>query len=112
VMSIDASGIKYATGHGGVVSPNDPIDTIHEVALAYRTEWLVLERDSIVAALAPVLRGESRPSWVGAPVLTIQAADGGAPRAAVYPICLSPSDTRCEVLASGALASAHAGAAR
>ncbi|HET7472956.1 MAG TPA: glycosyltransferase family 39 protein [Candidatus Limnocylindrales bacterium] len=99
VMSIDASGIEYATGHGGVVSPNDPIDTIHDVAVAYRTEWLVLERDSIVASLAPVLRGVSRPSWIGAPILTIPAADGGPPRAAIYPICLSASDPRCEVVA-------------
>jgi hypothetical protein len=100
VMSIDASGIEYATGHGGVVTPNDPIETIHEVASAYRIEWLVLERDSIVAALAPVLRGTERPAWIGAPILAIPAADGGAPRAALYPICLSPSDPRCRVLAS------------
>jgi hypothetical protein len=99
VMSIDASGIEYASGHGGVVSPNDPIDTIHDVVTAYQTEWLILERDSIVKALGPVLTGQSRPSWIGAPILTIPAADGGAPRAALYPICLSPVDTRCAILA-------------
>jgi hypothetical protein len=98
-MSIDASGIEYASGHGGVVSPNDPIETIHDVAVAYRTEWLVLERDSIVASLAPVLRGVSRPGWIGAPILTIAATDGGPPRAALYPICLSASDPRCDVVA-------------
>jgi hypothetical protein len=102
VMSIDSSGIEYAAGLGGVVSPNDPIDTIHEVALAYQTEWLILERDSIVASLAPVLTGQSRPPWIGSPVLTIAAADGGAPRAALYPICLSPADARCTILASTA----------
>ncbi|HEX2755412.1 MAG TPA: glycosyltransferase family 39 protein [Candidatus Limnocylindrales bacterium] len=101
VMSIDASGIEYATGHGGVVSPNDPIDAIREAATAYRTEWLILERDSIVAALAPVLTGQARPAWIGAPVLTIAAADGGAPRAALYPICLSPADARCTIVAGG-----------
>jgi hypothetical protein len=100
VMSIDASGIEYATGHGGVVSPNDPIETIHEVAGAYRIEWLVLERDSIVGALAPVLRGTERPAWIGPPLLAIAAADGGPPRAALYPVCLGASDPRCEVLAS------------
>jgi len=100
VMSIDASGIEYAAGLGGVVSPNDPIDTVHDVAIAYRTEWLILERDSIVASLAPVLTGQSRPPWIGSPVLTIAATDGGAPRAALYPICLSPADARCSVLAS------------
>jgi hypothetical protein len=100
VMSIDASGIEYASGLGGVVSPNDPIDTIRDVAVAYRTEWLVLERDSIVGALAPVLTGQSRPAWIGSPILTIVAADGGAPRAAVYPICLSPADARCTIVAA------------
>ena len=81
VMSIDASGIKYATGHGGVVSPNDPIETIHDVATAYRTEWLILERDSIVKALAPVLTGQRGPTWVG-PADPATAADGGPRRGA------------------------------
>jgi len=100
VMSIDASGTKYATGHGGVVSPNDPIDTIRDVADAYRIEWLIVERVSLVAALEPVLRGTERPSWIGSPILTIPAGDGGPPRAAVYPVCLSPSDPRCQIVAS------------
>jgi hypothetical protein len=99
VMSIDASGIEYATGHGGVVSSNDPLDTVHDVVVAYQIEWLILERDSVATNLAPVLAGEIRPSWVGAPVLTIPAADGGVPRAALYPVCLSPRDARCTVVA-------------
>jgi hypothetical protein len=102
VMSIDASGIEYVSGHGGVVSPNDPIETDHDVANAYRIDWLILERDSIVASLAPVLSGQSRPSWIGAPVLTIPSADGGVPRAALYPVCLSPKDVRCAVVAARA----------
>ncbi|HXU85092.1 MAG TPA: glycosyltransferase family 39 protein [Verrucomicrobiae bacterium] len=113
VMSIDASGIEYASGHGGVVSPDDPIDTIRDVATAYRIEWLILERDSIVRALAPVLTGQSRPAWIGAPVFTIPAADGAAPRAVLYPICLSLADARCTVVATApgaAGALAHAGA--
>jgi hypothetical protein len=99
VMSIDASGIEYVSGHGGVVSPNDPIDTDHEVALAYKIEWLILERDSIVRSMAPILAGMSRPSWIGPPILAIPAADGGIPRAALYPVCLSGSDQRCAVVA-------------
>jgi hypothetical protein len=102
VMSIDAAGIEYVSGHGGVVSPNDPIETDHEVAVAYKVEWLILERDSIVKSLAPVLAGQLRPAWIGPPVLSIPAADGGIPRAALYPVCLSPSDQRCVVVAAGA----------
>ena len=29
---IDAAGYRYHTGHGGVVTPNDPLETIEEVA--------------------------------------------------------------------------------
>ena len=40
VMSIDASGTKYWTGHGGVVLVNDPIETVEAVARAYDIRWL------------------------------------------------------------------------
>jgi hypothetical protein len=99
LMSLDAAGFRYFTGRGGVVSPNDPIETIEQVADAYRIEWLILERDDIVPALAPVLLGEGRPSWIGPSVYSIPAGDGGAPRAAIYPVCLSPIDVRCTVVA-------------
>jgi Dolichyl-phosphate-mannose-protein mannosyltransferase len=99
VMAIDAAGMNYAGGFSGVVSPNDPIDTIESVARAYRIEWLVLERDGIVPALGPVLAGESRPAWIGPAVYTIPAVDGGTPRAAVHPICQGPADVRCTVVA-------------
>ena len=56
-MSIDAGGFKYFTGRGGVVSPDDPIDTIRAVADAYDIGWLVLERGATVEALRPVLDG-------------------------------------------------------
>jgi hypothetical protein len=102
VMSIDAAGIKYATGHGGVVSPNDPLDVVQQVADAYRIEWLILERDSVATGLGPVLLGNVRPPWIGAPVLVIPAPDGDAPTAALYPVCLSPSDERCLVVADAA----------
>lgn len=101
VMAIDAAGMNYAGGFAGVVSPNDPIDTIESVARAYRIEWLVLERDGIVPALGPVLAGESRPSWIGPAVFSIAAADGGTPRAAIYPVCQGGEDVRCTVVAAG-----------
>jgi hypothetical protein len=100
VMAIDAAGMNYVSGLGGVVSPNDPIETIESVARAYRIEWLVLERDGIVPALGPVLTGETRPGWIGPPVYTIEAADRGTPRAAVYPVCQGAEDVRCSVVAS------------
>jgi len=100
LMTIDASGFKYFTGHGGVVTTNDPLDTELQIATAYRISWLVLERDEIATSMAPVLRGDERPPWIGAPVFSLAAADGGPPRIALYPICLSPADRRCAVVAS------------
>ncbi len=35
LMSIDAAGFKYFTGRGGVVTPDDPLETIEAVARAY-----------------------------------------------------------------------------
>jgi hypothetical protein len=87
LLSIDAAGMKYYTGHPGVVTPNDPLETIHAVATAYGTRWLVLERTSIVDAMKPVLRGESRPEWVGAPVFTVPSGNAdGIPALALYPL--------------------------
>jgi hypothetical protein len=100
VMSLDAAGFDYISGHPGVVTPNDPIETIEQVADAYRIEWLIVERDNAVAALAPVLSGTDRPAWIGPPSFTIDDA-GGLPRAALFPVCLSPSDVRCVVVATG-----------
>lgn len=95
VMSIDAGGIKYWTGHPGVVSPDDPIETIEAVARAYDIRWLVLERGDAARALAPVLLGTSRPAWIGPSVFDVPSADGGAPRLALYPVCTTPEDDRC-----------------
>ena len=99
LMSIDAAGIDYFTGRGGVVTTNDPLPTELEIATAYDISWLVLERDEIATPFAPVLRGEERPAWIGAPVFQLPAADGGPPRVALYPICLSPADPRCKIVA-------------
>jgi 4-amino-4-deoxy-L-arabinose transferase-like glycosyltransferase len=98
VMSLDAAGFKYITGLGGVVTPNDPIETIRDVALAYRIEWLVVERDNAVTALAPILDGDARPAWIGPPILTIDDS-GALPKAAAYPVCASGRDRRCSVVA-------------
>jgi Dolichyl-phosphate-mannose-protein mannosyltransferase len=100
LMTIDAAGFKYTTGHGGVVTTNDPIDTELEIAEAYRVSWLILERDDIATPMAPILAGERRPAWIGSPVFTLPSASGGPPRIAVYPVCLSPADRRCSVTAT------------
>ena len=100
LMTIDASGFKYFTGRGGVVTTNDPLATELEIATAYRISWLVLERDEISTTMAPILSGETRPPWIGAPVFSLAARDGGPPRIALYPVCLSPADRRCTVVAS------------
>ena len=85
-MSIDASGTRYWTGHGGVVLVNDPLPTIHEVAAAYEIDWLVLDRQDGVAAIAPILDGEALPAWVGPAVL-----QAGTPtQLAVHPVVAAP----------------------
>ena len=108
-MSLDAAGLKYWTGRPGVVTPNDPIDTIQAVARAYGIRWLVLEAgpaesDGPVAALRPILRGETRPSWVGAaawsygvgPAGGATGGTAGGTRALVlFPVCTTIADTRC-----------------
>jgi hypothetical protein len=100
LMTIDAAGYKDLTGHPGVVTTNDPLATEQEIADAYRLSWLVLERDEIATTMAPVLEGKERPGWIGRPIYVVPADDGGAPRVAVYPICLSPADVRCANVAA------------
>jgi hypothetical protein len=97
VMSIDASGMRYWTGRGGVVLVNDPLDTVERVARAYDIRWLVVNRADGVPAVAPLLAGE-RPAWVGAPILST-AASGGEVRLAVFPVCALAGDTRCGSIA-------------
>ena len=93
-LSIDAAGIKYWTGHPGVVTPNDSLDTIEAVARAYGTRWLVIERGDAAEAMGPVLAG-TRPAWIGAPVFSVPDDAGGLPRLALLPVCLDVADARC-----------------
>ena len=88
LMSIDAAGYRYWTGHPGVVLVNDPIGTAEEVARAYDVRWLVLERADTVPAAREILLEGRRPAWVGQPVL--DSAD-----VSVYPVCTTADDTRC-----------------
>ena len=88
VMSIDASGTKYWTGHGGVVLVNDPIETVEAVARAYDIRWLVLEPTDTVPAAAAVMAGE-RPAWLGYPVVETR-------QFWLFPVCTTPGDDRCE----------------
>ncbi len=73
VMSIDASGTKYWSGHPGVVLVNDPLDTIAQVARAYDVRWLVLDRTMSVDSAGPILDGVERPAWLGPPIYAITA---------------------------------------
>ena len=95
LLSIDAAGIKYWTGRPGVVTPDDPIDVIESVARAYKTSWLVVERNDAARALGPVLAG-TRPDWIGPPVFTVPARDGGLPLLALFPLCLGSNVSACQ----------------
>ncbi|HEX7490489.1 MAG TPA: glycosyltransferase family 39 protein [Candidatus Limnocylindrales bacterium] len=116
LLSADPAGFKYFTGRGGVVTPNDSLEVIHEVAIDYDIRWLVIERAHIVAPLAPVIESKVRPAWIGAPIFSVayhgkatgDAAVDAAPALAIYPICTTESDTRCGT-ADGAPADPTAG---
>ena len=103
VMSADPAGIEYLTARGGVVTPNDSLDVIREVAADYQIRWLVLERAHIVEPLVPVIESKSRPAWLGAPIYSIpysgpksgDAASDNAPTLVIYPVCTQVGDTRC-----------------
>ena len=112
-MSADPGALRYLWQVPGVVTPDDPLPVIEQAARRYGVRWLVLERENIVPALAPVLRGELRPAWLSAPVAVVggAAAAGGSqataavgpaapsaasvPQLAIYAVCLQPDDERC-----------------
>ena len=72
-MSADAGAFRYLAGRAGIVTPDDPLPVIEEALRRYDIRWLVLERDHLVPALAPVLAGDVRPSWLSAPTLLVAA---------------------------------------
>jgi hypothetical protein len=103
LLSVDPAGFKYFTGRGGVVTPNDSLEVIHEVARDYDIRWLVLERAQIVEPMYPVIESISRPAWIGPPIFTVpytgpktgNAAEDAAPALVIYPVCTRAGDTRC-----------------
>jgi len=99
LMTIDAAGYKYFTGRGGVVSPDDSLETIEQVARGYDIRWLVIERSAAVEALGPVLVEDRRPNWIGPAAFRIPARDGGPPVLALYPVCFATGDPRCDAVA-------------
>ena len=103
LLSADPAGFKYFTGRGGVVTPIDSLEVIHEVASDYDIRWLVLERAHVVEPMFPVIESKSRPEWIGPPIFTVpytgpksgDAAVNAAPALAIYPVCTRAGDTRC-----------------
>ncbi|MEA2622358.1 MAG: 4-amino-4-deoxy-L-arabinose transferase [Chloroflexota bacterium] len=112
VMSPDAGGYRYLTGHPGIVTPDDPLPVVEQALRLYDIRWLALERDHITSALAPLLSGSERPAWLSAPIVVASGARGtggpgttpadsgsttapSLPAGALYAVCLQPSDTRC-----------------
>ena len=77
LMSPDAGGYRYLTGREGIVTPDDPLPVVEAALRAYDVRWLVLERDHITSALAPLLAGSQRPAWLSAPVLVVPAPTTG-----------------------------------
>ncbi len=108
LLSADPGGFEYFTGRGGVVTPNDSLEIVREVADDYGVRWLILERAHVVTPLIPIIEMKARPAWIGAPVFEIpfSGPDTGnpdvdaAPALAIYPICLTPDDQRCSVAAA------------
>ena len=94
VMSADPSGLWYATGRPGVMTPADPLPVVEHAARVYGIRWLVLEAAHVVPSLQPVLGGQVRPAWLSSPVLTVPGQTG-AVAAALYAVCLRPQDPRC-----------------
>jgi hypothetical protein len=113
LMSPDAGGYRYATGHPGIVTPDDPLPVVEQALREYGVRWLVLESDHITPSLAPLLAGTERPTWLSWPRLSIgplprppgssdtSAVSAGGisaaslPRVALYAVCFDAADTRC-----------------
>lgn len=105
VMAADPGAVRYLSGHGGIVTPNDNLAVIEQAMRDYDVRWLLLERKQIVPALAPILTGEQHPPWLSPAVAITYGTEGpGAsatggntpiPSAALYAVCFSSADTRC-----------------
>jgi hypothetical protein len=106
VMSPDAGAYRYHAGRAGIVTPNDPLFVVRRALRLYEVRWLVLERTHLVPSLAPILAGTQRPSWISRPVVVVPAEGSASatsrttpgpplPEAALFAVCLEPSDTRC-----------------
>jgi hypothetical protein len=98
VMSGDSGAYNYLSGHPGVISPNDDLTTIEITMRDYNVRWLVLEADSIVPALVPVLKSEVHPAWLSPSVADAYrsvAINDPVVVGAVYAVCLLPDDVRC-----------------
>jgi hypothetical protein len=103
LLSADPAGFEYFTGHGGVVTPNDSLAVIREVAADYGARWLVLERSQVVKPLGPILEMKSRPDWIGPPIYTVpytgqmtgDSEVDAAPALAIFPVCTAAGDSRC-----------------
>jgi hypothetical protein len=113
LMSPDPGSYRYHAGRAGVITPNDPLPVVEEALRAYDIRWLVLEKAYLLPSLVPLLTAEERPAWLSAPVVSVPsppqppgsplgeapvAADprlAAAPAAALYAVCLSPTDDRC-----------------
>jgi hypothetical protein len=106
VMSADAGAYSYLSGRPGVVTPFDDMATIEQAMRAYNVKWLVLEKAQIVPALQPVLTGETLPAWLSRPVAMVRSApppvastghvQSPVPDGALFAVCLSPDDNRCQ----------------
>ena len=111
LMDADPAGFEYFTGRGGVMTPTDSIDVIHEVAVDYHVRWLILQRAYIVDSMVPVIEGTVHATWLGPPAFTIANTGrptgdplvDGAPALAIYPVCTQPGDTRCPPTGIGAV---------
>jgi hypothetical protein len=89
VMSVDAAGTRYASGHGGVVLVDDPLATVIEVASAYDVRWIVVDSAAGETAEDALLSGD-RPAWIGPPIYLEPGTFG------IFPVCLTSStDPRC-----------------
>jgi hypothetical protein len=116
VMSADSGAYAYLADRPGVVTPYDDLDTIEQAMRAYNVRWLVLEKAQIVPALEPVLTGSARPDWLSRPVAVVDGSPGKllastvgtvsdgvavalpppVPDGALFAVCLTPDDERCQ----------------